>query len=59
MLGWKIHFKLGESLIGKAIRLLVIDADFDKIFSTNSDVITTLDSNNFLVFDCNTFGAFK
>uniref|UniRef100_A0A915PA76 Glycogen debranching enzyme glucanotransferase domain-containing protein n=1 Tax=Meloidogyne floridensis TaxID=298350 RepID=A0A915PA76_9BILA len=59
--GWKIHFKLGESLLGKAIRLTVVDTDFDQIFpSFFGDAIKSLDSNNnFLVFECNTFGAYK
>ncbi|CAK5035876.1 unnamed protein product [Meloidogyne enterolobii] len=59
--GWKIHFKLGESLIGKAIRLSILDTDFDQIFPTFcGDAIKSLDSNeNFLVFECNVFGAYK
>ncbi|CAK5018372.1 unnamed protein product [Meloidogyne enterolobii] len=59
--GWKIHFKLGESLIGKAIRLNILDTDFDQKFPTfYDDAIKSLDSNeNFLVFECNAFGAYK
>ncbi|KAL7074694.1 hypothetical protein ACQ4LE_006062 [Meloidogyne hapla] len=57
--GWKIHFILGESLLGKAIRLIVIDTDFDEIFPTSCGAVKSLDSNNFLVYDCNTFGAYK